>query len=66
MAFQIIVRCDALGMFAADIYFTDRYYQYNENIYVKYFFKNFYNPSKMLRLAKREWFKIFFEFLQVT
>ena len=54
MAFQIIVRCDALGMFAADIYFTDRYYQYNENIYVKDFFKNFYNTSKMLRLAKRE------------
>ena len=52
MAFQIIVRCDALGMFAA-IYFTDRYYQYNEKIYVKDFFKNVYNPSKMLRLAKR-------------
>ena len=53
MAFQIIVRCDALGMFAADIYFTDRYYQYNENIYVKDFFKNFYNSLKNVTLGKK-------------
>lgn len=50
MAFQIIVRCDALGMFAADIYFTE--YKYLKYLCQR-FFQKFLQSLKNVTFDKK-------------